>query len=125
MEPLNKSSLRGYRIGVWAETRSDWELAGANILSMIGAPRDHEQFVVWWEKEVQRSEEDGLTLVVHIRKKLNSTRYDWLKQIEEEEFEGDGEKKQRVRFTTSKSIRKAMKTNCLLCDTWGDSVEKE
>ena len=92
---------------------------------MIGAPRDHEQFVVWWEKEVQRSEEDGLTLVVHIRKKLNSTRYDWLKQIEEEEFEGDGEKKQRVRFTTSKSIREAMKTNCLLCDTWGDSIEKE
>ena len=45
--------------------------------------------------------------------------------IEEEEYEGDGEKKQRVRFTTSKSIREAMKTNCLLCDTWGDSIEKE
>ena len=80
MEPLNKSSLRGYRIGLWAETRRDWELAGADILSMIGAPRDHKQFVVWWEKEVQRAEEDGLVLVVHIRKKLNSTRYDWLKQ---------------------------------------------
>ena len=110
---------------MWYKTRKDWELAGADILSMVHAPRDHKQFVAWWEKEVRRAEEDGLVLVVGISKKLNSRRYDWLKQIEEEEFVGEGEKKQRVRFSTSKSIRNAMKTNCLLRDTWGDSIEKE
>ena len=126
--------LSGYRVVILHEHNHSFtagvaKSVGASVLHIYrDAPSSSlAEFETFWNREVQRADADGMTLI--ILKNRHGTQTLWcplLEQMEENEWDG-GDKNGRLRFVTTSCFHDTIRGESaggLLYDSWGDVVER-